>query len=171
MAEISHEDTPALVQDLALRVAQSFAVHWLQGEVAGDPLFVQCPEGSRVLSRLEWSYFYLRMIGRMPLAAHLQPIVMHFARPLTEVCPRASITSNILFCCIKIGRIWIGISSCGTCVTSSRLLRSCTLATLRSASISPNHRSPNKYASLRNCWDTHSSPAPPVLSASPLRAR
>ena len=69
---------PALLEDLALRVAQSFAIHFLQGEVAGDPLFVQGPEGSRILSQSKRSNFNLRRIDRMLIAHHLSPVVVHF---------------------------------------------------------------------------------------------
>src|ERR1700722_2181518 len=117
----------SVLQDLALGIAQNFSILFLQGEVAGDPLFIQGPEGSRVLARAEWPNLDLRKTRPLPFAHDLHPVVMHSGCPLTAVSLCKSITSNILFCWIKMFCIWIAISNCDTFFILSRLPRSCIL--------------------------------------------
>ncbi len=61
----------ALLQDLVLGVAQRFRDRFLQGEVAGDPLFIQRPEGGRVFSHLQWPDLDLRKTRRIALARYV----------------------------------------------------------------------------------------------------
>src|ERR1700679_433630 len=157
IVEAGHEDIATPLEDLVFRITQGFAIRLLQREITGDPLFIQDPEGRRVLPGMEWSNLDFRKTGRRLHARHLHLVIMHFYLSLTAVCSRRSITSNILFLCIKICQIWIAISNCVTFVTSLRLQRSCTLAAPRSASILLNRPCPNKFASWRSCWDIHSS--------------
>ena len=85
MAEIGHEHIAALLEDLVLGVAQGFAIRLLQGEVTGDPLFIQRPEGGRVFSRLQWPDLYLRKTHRMLRAVRLHLVPIHFSHPLIAV--------------------------------------------------------------------------------------
>src|SRR5271155_3542565 len=99
----------AMLQDLALGIAQNISILFLQDEVAGDPFLVQGPKGSRVFAGLERPNLDLRKTRRMLFAHDLHPVVMHSGCPLLAVSLCRSITSNILFCWIKILCIWIAI--------------------------------------------------------------
>src|ERR1700722_17573333 len=55
-AQICHEDPSTSIKNFVFRVAQGFTIRFFQGEVAGDPLFVQSSESTCVFSCPERAY-------------------------------------------------------------------------------------------------------------------